>query len=150
MDRHRFPHLALSVLVVGLIAIVVVLLLSSPILRPAATINSFEKAKTLADQYVAKVNSNLWVAEVEEWSNNFYVRVQEKSTTINAFELLIDKGTGRIAPEPGPNMMWNTKYGMMGGMMSRFTGTITNMSVSPGEAFGIAQSRRRAEPVQAR
>ncbi len=141
MDKHRFPHLAFSVLVVGLIAIVAVLFLSSPILRSATTINSFEQAKTLADQYVAVVSSDLKVAEVEEWSNNFYIRVQEKSTEINAFELLIDKSTGRIAPEPGPNMMWNTKYGMMGGMMGRSIGTSTsNMSVSPSEAVGIAQS----------
>ncbi|MDQ1280233.1 MAG: hypothetical protein QG670_1496, partial [Thermoproteota archaeon] len=59
----------------------------------------------------------------------------------NAFELLVDKSTGRIAPEPGPNMMWNTKYGMMGGMMGGFSGTSTanNMSVSPGNAVEIAQ-----------
>jgi len=30
-------------------------------------------------------------------------------------ELLIDKPSGQVYPEPGPNMMWNTKYGMMSG-----------------------------------
>jgi hypothetical protein len=32
-----------------------------------------------------------------------------------AMELLVDKNTGAVYPEPGPNMMWNTKYGMMFG-----------------------------------
>ena len=124
-----------------MIAIVAVLFVSSPILRSAATVNSFEQAKTMSDQYAARVNSDLRVAEIEEWSNNFYIRVQEKSTTINAFELLIDKSTGRIGPEPGPNMMWNTKYGMMGSMMGRSIGTSTNnMSVNPNKAVEIAQS----------
>jgi hypothetical protein len=30
-------------------------------------------------------------------------------------ELLVDKPGGTVYPEPGPNMMWNTKYGMMSG-----------------------------------
>ena len=30
-------------------------------------------------------------------------------------ELLVGKNTGAVYPEPGPNMMWNTKYGMMTG-----------------------------------
>jgi hypothetical protein len=53
-----------------------------------------------------------------EFEQNFYIIYYEKSTGIGAFEMLIDKSTGRSFPEYGPNMMWNTKYGhgdMMGG-----------------------------------
>lgn len=39
----------------------------------------------------------------------------EKSTGIGAFEVLVDKATGAVYSEPGPNMVWNLKYGMMGG-----------------------------------
>ena len=60
-------------------------------------------------------NANLAVGEVMEFSNQFYAIVQEKSTGIGAFEVLLDKVTGAVYPEPGPNMMWNLKYGMMGG-----------------------------------
>jgi hypothetical protein len=48
----------------------------------------------------------------------------KKDTGTGAMELLINKPSGQVYPEPGPNMMWNTKYGMMfgsggyGGMMS--------------------------------
>lgn len=53
-----------------------------------------------------------------EFDNQFYAEVTEKSSGVHAFELLVNKWTGDIVPEPGPNMMWNTKYGTMGmGMM---------------------------------
>ena len=66
----------------------------------------------------------------------FYIVYYEKNTGIGAFEMLIWKQTppsgmmggmmgcgmgggnritaGVIMPEPGPNMMWNTKYSPMG------------------------------------
>jgi hypothetical protein len=59
----------------------------------------------------------LELAEVMEFDNQFYAAAREKSTGIYAFELLVNKWTGAILPEPGPNMMWNAKYGHMGGMM---------------------------------
>jgi hypothetical protein len=60
-------------------------------------------------------NPDLAVREVMEFSNHFYVQVVEQSTGIGAMELLVDKITGTVHPEPGPNMMWNTKYSPMGG-----------------------------------
>jgi hypothetical protein len=60
-------------------------------------------------------NDDLAVGEVMEFSNHFYAIAQEESTGIGAFEVLVDKVTGAVSPEPGPNMMWNQKYGMMGG-----------------------------------
>ena len=50
-----------------------------------------------------------------EFDQNFYALVKEKSTGIGAIELLVNKSNGAVGFEPGPNMMWNTKYGMMGG-----------------------------------
>lgn len=62
-------------------------------------------------------NPELELAEVMEFSNHFYAEVEEASTGIHAFELLVNRHTGQIFPEPGPNMMWNLKYGHMGGGM---------------------------------
>jgi hypothetical protein len=71
-------------------------------------------AVTIAQNYVSSIgNPDLVVKQVEEYSANFYVQVNEKSTSNGAFELLINKYTGSIYPEMGPNMMWNTQYGMM-------------------------------------
>jgi hypothetical protein len=55
------------------------------------------------------------VTEVMEFTNNYYAEVEEKDTGIGAMELLIGRPGSRVYQEPGPNMMWNTKYGMMSG-----------------------------------
>jgi hypothetical protein len=48
--------------------------------------------------------------------------------------------SGIVMPEQGPNMMWNTKYGVMGGMMGVYRQTPTsNMTVTPEQAKAIAQ-----------
>ena len=69
-------------------------------------------------------NPDLAVVELMAFEQNIYARVAEKSTKINACELLIDPYTGAVQPEYGPNRMWNTKYGQMsdqGGMMPSST-----------------------------
>jgi hypothetical protein len=95
-------------------------------------------------------SSDLKVVEVMEFQQNFYAQMQEKSTGINAFELLIDPYTGNVWPEYGPNMMWNTKYGMTqggtGGMMRGFgwggptaKQSAADMTVTPEQAEKYAQ-----------
>jgi hypothetical protein len=59
-------------------------------------------------------NSDLKVREIIEFTNGFYARVDEQSTGAGAFELLIDRNTGLVTAEPGPNTVWNTKYGAWG------------------------------------
>jgi hypothetical protein len=77
---------------------------------------TIDEAKTAVERALKAWNyDDLMVTEVMEFSNHFYAEVEEKSTGIGAFEVLVDKVTGGVYPEPGPNMMWNLKYGMMGG-----------------------------------
>ncbi len=99
-------------------------------------------ASTIAQNYVTSTsNPDLVVKQVEEYTANFYVQVKEKSTGNGAFELLINKYTGSIYPEMGPNMMWNTKYGMMrGGILGGILGTPTTaMPVTATQATTNAQ-----------
>ena len=99
-------------------------------------------AQTIATNYVTSLNNpDLTVKQVEEYTANFYVQVTEKSTGNGAFELLIDKYTGSIYPEMGPNMMWNTKYGMMrGGILGGIFGTpTTTMTITATQAKANAQ-----------
>ena len=99
-------------------------------------------AKTIAQNYVTSTgNHDLVVKQVEEYANNFYVQVNEQSTGNGAFELLINKYTGSIYPEMGPNMMWNTKYGMMrGGILGGIFGApTTTMTVTAAQATTDAQ-----------
>ncbi len=83
----------------------------------------------------------LVLAEVMDFAWNYYAEVEEKDTGIHAMELLIDKYTGRVSPEMGPNMMWNTKYSPMGGMMGNYGGgsPTANMPVSADQAKTLAQ-----------
>ena len=75
---------------------------------------TIDEAILIAKDYVASTNSNLSVAEVMSFQNNFYIAVKEKDSGRSAFELLMDPVTGNLGSEPGPNMMWNQKYGHMG------------------------------------
>jgi hypothetical protein len=76
---------------------------------------TIDQATAKVEEYLkASWSPDLKLAEVWEFDNQFYAEVREKSTGIGAFELLVNKWTGAIVPEPGPNMMWNTKYGHMG------------------------------------
>jgi hypothetical protein len=60
-------------------------------------------------------NPDLVLDKVMEFQWNFYAIVKERSTGVGAMELLADKHTGAVFQEPGPDMMWNVKYGHMAG-----------------------------------
>jgi predicted small secreted protein len=101
---------------------------------------TIETAEAIAQQYVTQLNSpDLAVREVEEYTQNFYVQIYEKSTGIGAFELLIDKYTGSVLPEQGPNMMWNTKYRMHSGIMGWFPEPTSPIMVTAEQAETLAQ-----------
>jgi hypothetical protein len=103
---------------------------------------SIANADTIAQKYVTSIgNTNLEVKHVEEYTNNFYVQVNDKNTGTGAFELLINKYTGSIYPEMGPNMMWNTQYGMMrGGILDGIYGPSTTfLPVTTSQATTDAQ-----------
>jgi hypothetical protein len=126
---------------------------------------TLENARAIAEQYLVSLgNPNIAVKEIMEFENNFYVIYYEKDTGMGAFEMLIWKRTptssmmsggmgmnggmmgnrmmaGVITPEPGPNMMWNTKYNMMRGMMgSRWqAGTSNRVVVAEQDAKSVAE-----------
>jgi len=107
---------------------------------------TFDQAVAAAQQYLKSYNNaDLALAEVMEFDNNFYAIVTEKGT--GAFELLVNRYTGAVYPEPGPNMMWNTKYGHMaglGGMMGRMMGDAWNQQTGP-LTVTVAQARATAQ-----
>ncbi|HEY8645382.1 MAG TPA: hypothetical protein VIL77_05830 [Gaiellaceae bacterium] len=77
--------------------------------QPVRTIaDARQRAQAFADRL------DLKVAEVLQFSNNYYARLDDKSGK-PATEVLIDPATGSTSLEYGPAMMWNTRYGMMSG-----------------------------------
>ena len=106
---------------------------------------SMDEAQSSVQSFLDRSgNRDFKLDELMEFQQNFYALIREKSTGIGAFELLVAKGGGAIAFEPGPDMMWNTKYGMMGrgGMMGgyRRSGSVGAMTVDAHAAQQIAQS----------
>jgi hypothetical protein len=105
---------------------------------------SLSEAETAFQRYVNDLGyTGLEVTEIMEFERNYYAIVAEENTGIGAMELLVDKGSGAVGPEPGPNMMWNAEYGYMGrsgGMMGMMGGYVAgNMTLSPQEAEEVAQ-----------
>ncbi len=95
-----------------------------PTTGTTATPLTITQAAEIAKTYVASLNNpDLAVKEIEEYTNNFYVPVTQVSTGNGAFELLINKATGIVTPEPGPNMMWNTEYSFGRGFCNWLQGT---------------------------
>lgn len=109
------------------------------------------QAERISKRFLSFLNDpNLAVKEIMEFENNFYVIYYEEDTGMGAFEMLIWKigpNAGRMAPEPGPNVVWNIKYGMMrmhgmgpSTMGSLYEGAPTaDMPISEGEARTIGQ-----------
>ena len=108
---------------------------------PSGDALTLDQAIEAANLYLmAYGNPDLTITEVMEFTENFYAEAEEKSSGIHAFELLIDRYTGAVYPEPGPNMMWNSKYGHMRGMMGGWGGWQAGpMSVTSDEALDFAQ-----------
>jgi hypothetical protein len=106
---------------------------------------TIDQARMAVDTYLKSLNNpDLSVGEVMVFDNNAYVMVTETSTGMGAMELLVDPVTQAVSPEPGPNMMWNLKYGMMrgSGMMGGYAApkdVSPDMPVTPEQAVQAAQ-----------
>ena len=75
---------------------------------------SIEAAETAVTNYLATLNNdNLSLGEIMIFDNHAYVQIMDETSGTGAFEVLVDPVTLNVFPEPGPNMMWNTEYGMM-------------------------------------
>jgi hypothetical protein len=101
-----------------------------------------DRAVKLAQNTAASYSGgSLTADEVIEFSSNYYASIREKDSGIGAFEILIDRTTGSVIREPGPDMMWNAKYSAMrGGMMGSFGAAGSGpMTVTTQQAQDIAQ-----------
>lgn len=101
---------------------------------------SIDQAQQDVERYLAGYgDSNLRLNELVQFRNNFYAGITEKSTGVGAFALLVNPVSGAVGPEPGPNMMWNTRYGMSAMGMLGARGSSGAMTVSSEQARNIAQ-----------
>jgi len=104
---------------------------------------TMDQATAIAKAYVAAWNNQtkLQLNEVMQFSNQFYGEAIETDSKRGAFEFLIDPASGTVYAEPGPNMMWNLRYGGMSSMMGLSTTANDGdkMTVTPDQAVKYAQ-----------
>lgn len=98
-----------------------------------------EVEERLAD-YLAG-SDELEVGEIMIFDNHAYAQIVEGGTGIGGMEVLIDPVTLSVFPEHGPNMMWNLKYGMMGG---RQMSGMTSLGDVPGDPLAMPVSEEDA------
>jgi hypothetical protein len=104
---------------------------------------SIDEATTAVESYLDQVNNDsLVIGEVMIFDNHAYAQVLDTQTGSGAFEVLVDPVTKNVFPEPGPNMMWNTEYGMMGGQYQGMMGG--NRSMRFGDMMGRFGTRTNA------
>jgi hypothetical protein len=115
---------------------------------PTGSTISIDEAQQSVQSFLDRAgNQDMKIDELMEFDQNFYALIKEKSTGIGAFELLVNKGNGTVGFEPGPDMMWNTKYSMMGrARMMGGTGPLGvrasngSMTITADQAIQSAQS----------
>ncbi len=89
-------------------------------------LKSTDDLKSNVEKYLENFEGDFEIEDIFVYSNSdYYFSIIEAETGRGAMELLVNPVTGYIYPEFGPNMMWNTKYGMhgsngYGGMMGGF------------------------------
>jgi hypothetical protein len=120
---------------------------SDPNARPL----TLDQAQAAVLKYIQNLpnnaGANLAPVEVMEFANGFYVAVGDKTDGTGAFEVLVDRYSGNVSPEPGPNMMWNTKYGMMTGQLGGPQGGMMGMMglwTPPTGAPAVSEQQARA------
>ena len=110
---------------------------------------SIEEAETAVNDYLTSLdNGNLTLGEIMIFDNQAYAQVMDKNSGAGAFELLVDPATGKVFPEPGPNMMWNSEYSHMTGMMGTGMMGSGNMTGNFGFTSGGDSDVTAAEAVQ--
>ena len=98
---------------------------------------SIEAAEAAVTDYISSLDQdNLALGEIMIFANHAYAQVIDQTTATGAFEVLIDPVSRTVFPEPGPNMMWNTEYGMMSGGSSGMMGGMMNGQYGSGMMSG--------------
>ena len=87
----------------------------------------------------AAAPAGLHPGEVMWFDNGFYVELKD-SAQKPATEVIVDPRTGAVSTEPGPAMMWNTRFGMGGSGSS--TGSVTETKAREIATSWLAANQR--------
>ena len=98
-------------------------------------VGDLDAARARAQRFADRLDPGLRVGEVMRFANHDYAEIVTAAGA-GVTAVLIDRGTGAVSVEPGPAMMWNTRYGMATGAAS---GGGSDAGLNTAQAAGIAQ-----------
>jgi len=98
-------------------------------------VGDLDAARARAQRFADRLDPGLRVGEVMRFANHDYAEIVTAAGA-GVTAVLIDHGTGAVSVEPGPAMMWNTRYGMATGAAS---GGGSDAGLNTAQAAGIAQ-----------
>jgi hypothetical protein len=75
--------------------------------KPISSERALLSMKELARQY----GPNVSVEDFMTFSSNYYAVLKDNDSGKGIAEALVDRYSGLARPEPGPNMMWNIRFG---------------------------------------
>ncbi|WP_292387864.1 peptidase M4 [Methanosarcina sp. UBA5] len=75
--------------------------------KPVTQDEALKSMQNFSRQY----GSNLEVEDFMVFSGNYYAVLKDTNSSQYIAEVLVDRYSGSVYPEPGPNMMWNTRFG---------------------------------------
>ncbi len=109
---------------------------------PSSRPISQDEARRRAAGFAARYGTGVKIRDFMVFTQNYYVQIVDTRTGAGLAELLVDRYTGTVQPEFGPNMLWNTRFGMGGnvGMMGGQTNQSGMMNGRNQEMSGAAQS----------
>jgi hypothetical protein len=73
---------------------------------------SEDEARSLLSTFAAEFGDEVELKDFMAFSNNYYAQVADSRTNEGLAEILADRYSGAVYPEPGPNMAWNTRFGL--------------------------------------
>jgi hypothetical protein len=113
---------------------------------PGAQPITLEDATRRADLYASRYGQGAKLGELMVFADNLYGQVVDASTGAGLAEFVVDRYTGFVRPEPGPNMHWNTRSAQRGAMMGngRMMNTPSPQAAAP-VRYAQAGAQRLAE-----
>ncbi|NYT01334.1 MAG: peptidase M4 [Methanosarcinales archaeon] len=70
-----------------------------------------EVAMQSLKDYSARYGSAVEVDDFMAFTSNYYAQMVDPDSGEGLAEVLVDRYSGLVYPEPGPNVMWNSRYG---------------------------------------
>ncbi len=96
--------------------------------KPITQDEALRNMQSFATQY----GPNIKIEDFMAFSSNYYAVLNNTTSGQSIAEILVDRYSGATYPEPGPNMMWNTRFG-------------TGRTPTGGTGYDLAGAQKLAE-----